>query len=318
VTRRRIATDDLDSLNLLLDTICNMFGIFIFTALIVAVMAMTRSTQIVAVLNPQQGQNRESAEMIAAQDSIAEMSDRLEVLQQSRSHKLAAKARQAARVRGAADEELMVRQSTLREYQEKMSRDSDFIAKLHEELPKLQDEIATLEESIGRGRQLKEVTTRTPLRRELEGRTTVQVVLDEGKVYVLNSWWNHHVDEHPCDIWCDWNTQAVDVAASTCDVVRCLRGGDVEIHRRVLLRPAGGWEAEDATKLAANQDWIRFLASLDHSKHLVSIRSTATGFQAFSAVRASIVQRGIPYNVEPIRLDPYYSDSIIQGTPIGQ
>jgi len=145
------------------------------------------------------------------------------------------------------------------------------------------------------------------------------VVLHDDKAFVLNSWW-HHVGpaHHPCDIWCDWNPAAVDPANSECRVVRCLRGGDIEIHRVALLLPGGGIPAKSPEALSQDPDWNRFLEALDPARHVVSIRSTATGFRAFGAVRGSVVSRGIPYNADPVRLDPFYRDSIVEGTPVGQ
>jgi hypothetical protein len=228
-------------------------------------------------------------------------------------------ASEASQLRFQAESELEIREQTLADYKRRLTSDSEFLANLRQEIPKLQDQIAGIEDAIRRVRRIKEVETRTPLRRALEGRIPVQVVLHDGRAYILNAWWDHvQTTDHPCDIWCDWNLDAVDAAASGCNVVKCFRGGEIEIHRRILLRTGGGIIADSAEALATNPAWIRFLSSLDPRRHVVSIRSTATGFQAFGPIRGEIVGRGIPYNVEPTRLDPFYSDSIVEGTPVGQ
>ncbi|MEN9642501.1 MAG: hypothetical protein RIR77_1690 [Planctomycetota bacterium] len=317
--RRQPDPDDLDSLNLLLDTVCNMFGVFIFSALIVAVMAMTRSTQIVVEASPASAQAERAAKVSATDASVRALHARLETIRSSRSSALMDRASEASQLRFQAESELEIREQTLADYKRRLTSDSAFLANLRQEIPRLQDQIAGIEDAIRRARRIKEVETRTPLRRALEGRIPVQVVLHDGRAYILNAWWDHvQTTDHPCDIWCDWNLDAVDAAASGCNVVKCFRGGEIEIHRRILLRTGGGIIADSAEALAKNPAWIRFLSSLDPRRHVVSIRSTATGFQAFGPIRGEIVGRGIPYNVEPTRLDPFYSDSIVEGTPVGQ
>ena len=318
MTRRRAESDDLDSLNLLLDTICNMFGIFVFSALIVALLATTRSTQVVQTISAPTLTAAESSKIGALEMEADELSAQLTALGSGRGALIAEKSREANAQVGQATRELAVRQRTLEEYREKIKRDAGFVANLHEELPTIKREVENLTEAIRRTQELKDVQVRTPRRRELEGRTPVQIVLDKGRVYVLNPWWNHALDDHPCDIWSDWNRDAVVVSASVCEVIRCERGGAIEIRRSALLRSDGGISAEDPVALAADPTWQKFLRSIDAARHVVSIRCTATGFRAFGPVRSAIVSHHVPYNVAPIRLDPLYRDAIIEGTAIGQ
>lgn len=311
--------DDLDSLNLLLDTVCNMFGIFIFSAMVVALLAATRSTQVAADTVAGAAKAEPTERVVAAEASITALYQRLEEMRSSRTALIAEKADRAGAARHAAEAELSIRQATLDEYRRRLDTDSRLLTDLRDDVPRLRDQIAQMQEAIRRARSLKEVETRTPLRRALEGRIPVQIVLDSGRAFILNSWWDHRSsDSHPCDIWCDWNQDAVDAGASDCQVVKCLRGGEIEIHRKVLLLAGGGIEAESAEKLAADPAWQRFLSSLDPARHVVVLRCTATGFGAFGPVRGEVVGRGVPYNVEPTRLDPFYHDQIIEGVPVGQ
>jgi hypothetical protein len=319
MSRRRADTDDLDSLGLLLDTVCNMFGIFIFAALIVAVIAMTRSTQIIERVDVPADAVLATQQILSTEEALQNLHKRLEEVRGGRTAQLARRAHEAATQVEAAANEIVNRKATLADYEHRLKHDSEFLANLHAEIPKLRDEIARSEDAIRQARQLKEIETRTPLRRALEGRVPVQVVLHEGRAFILNAWWDHiGPQHHPCDIWCNWNAQAVNASASSCRVVKCDRGGEIEIHRRVLLVSGGGIEAKTPLALSADPTWIRFLQSLDPKRHVVSLRCTTTGFDAFGPVRGAIVNRGIPYNVEPARLDPFYSDSIVEGTPIGQ
>lgn len=318
---RRGSEDDLDSLNLLLDTVCNMFGIFIFSALVVAIMSVTRTTQVVAESAPRSASAETLQKLESARASVDGLNEQLERSRTSRSQVFSDRAKQAAERRREAESAVESRRETQRQYESAIENLDRFLADLPVAVSRLRDEVAALEDAIRRARAVKEVEARTPLRRSLEGRVPVQVVLDADKAYVLNAWWDHvGPAHHPCDIWCDWNPAAVDPSPSKseCRVVSCIRGGSIEIHRVTWLRPDGGIPAKSPDDLEKNADWKRFLDSLDPARHVVSIRSTASGFGAFGAVRGSIVSRGIPYNADPVRLNPFYRDSIIEGTPIGQ
>lgn len=315
---RRGAEDDLDSLNLLLDTVCNMFGIFIFSALVVAIMSVTRTTQVVAESSPQSASAEIVQQLESARASVDGLNEQLERSMASRSQVFTQRAKQAAERRREAEAAVETRRQTKKQYEEAIKDLDQFLAELPVAVSRLRDEVASLEDAVRRAKAVKEVEARTPLRRALEGRVPVQVVLHQDKAYVLNSWWDHvGPAHHPCDIWCDWNPAAVGPNPE-CRVVSCVRGGSIEIHRVALLRDDGGIPANSPEVLSGNANWKKFLDSLDPARHVVSIRSTYTGFGAFGAVRGSIVSRGIPYNAEPVRLDPFYRDSIIEGTPIGQ
>ena len=316
---RRGSEDDLDSLNMLLDTVCNMFGIFIFSALVVAIMTVTRSTQIVAADSPTSASEETLEQLTAARRSVSGMNEQLERSRSGKGAVIADRAIQAASLRRDAEAALESRMRTKAEYEFAIENLGQFLADLPTTVIRLRDEVASLEDAVRRARAVKEVEARTPLRRALEGRVPVQILLHDGKVFVLNAWWNHiGMSHHPCDIWCDWNPSAVDPANSECRVVNCLRGGSIEIHRVALIRQAGGIAAASAEELARSREWGTFLDSLDPSRHVVSIRSTATGFSAFGNVRGGIVSRGLPYNAETVMLDPFYRDSIVEGTPVGQ
>lgn len=317
--KRRSAGDDLDSLNLLLDTVCNMFGIFVFSALVVAIMSITRTTQVLAESEPR----RPGAETLQRLESARATVDALAVERErqrsSRGQLFSDRAAVAGGRRKEAEAAVADRRRTKAQYDAQIKDIDRFLADLPATVASLREEIASLEDAVRRARSLKEVEARTPLRRALEGRVPVQVVLDGQRAYILNNWWDHvGPGEHPCDTWCDWNRSAVDADSAECVVVSCVRGGAIEIHRTVRLRSGGGIPADSAEGLARDPGWKRFLVSLDPSRHVVSLRSTKDGFRAFGAVRGSIVSHGIPYNVEPIRLDPFYRDSIIEGTPVGQ
>lgn len=317
--KRRIDNDDEDGLNLLLDTVCNMFGIFVFSALVVAILALARSSHMQAQGNPRPVSLDEGVAASRLQDSIDSLTTQIAMLRNSRALTLAEKAEEARKTRNAADRELAARREILEDYLARLEKSDNIADELRSQVPELRRQIAEYEAALQRARDVKEIETRTPLRRSLEGRIPVQIVLHDNRAFILNSWWEHvGTDSHPCDIWCDWNDRDVNAAASECRVVRCIRGGEIEIHRSALLRDGKGLPADDAQRLAGDAAWRSFTASLDPQKHVVSIRCSPTGFGAFGPVRGEVVRLGLPYNVEPTHLDPYYRDSIIQGTPVGQ
>lgn len=318
---RRAEGDDLDSLNLLLDTVCNMFGIFIFSSLVVALMAMSRTAQMTTETGQDGARAETEQRILVTQESIRRLADQLESRRGGRRAVIEERARAASDRLTRAESELLARQAALAGYKDQTRDAKEGVKQLKAALPSLREELQALRAQLERERQLKEVDVRTPMRRSLEGRVPVQVVLHEGRVFVINAWASLPPETHPCDAWCTWNPKDVVERASTCDS-DCIRGGPVNVARRVQLRDGGGIPAESAEELARNPEWGAFITAMERGRDrfVVSIYSTPTGFRAFGPVRGEIVSRGIPYNTDTTVLEPgrFYVDRIQTGTPIGQ
>ena len=313
--RRR--EDEGDGLDLLLDAICNIFGLFIFVAMLVALLVSVRGTE----AKPDEAPPATQAVVSSSASEIESLEARIA------SFDLASLEAEDEAIEGgresleAAELELLRREASLEAIRSRLAELEQRREERGEDRPKLEAEIRRLEEEIASVRETRDVTVRTPRRRELSGRVPAQLVLWRGRAYLLNDW--SMPDAHPCDNWTTWNEQAVDAARSEAIIHYCWRAGGQHIDRAAYLRPEGGVEVPEggAAVLERSREWRRSLAGLDPSRHVVSIKADADSFEAFAAVRAALARRGFLYDVAPVRIEPatgLYQDTILEGRTTAQ
>ena len=313
--RRR--EDEGDGLDLLLDAICNIFGLFIFVAMLVALIVSVRGTEAkpdeappaTQALVSSRASEIESLEALIASFDLASLEAGDEAVERARTSL------------EAAELELLRREASLEAIRSRLADLERRKAERGEDRPRLEAEIRRLEEEIASVRETRDVTVRTPRRRELSGRVPAQLVLWRGRAYLLNDW--STPDAHPCDSWTTWNDQAVDAARSEAVIHYCWRAGGQHIDRAAYLRPDGGVAVPEggAAVLERSREWRRSLAGLDPARHVVSIKADADSFEAFAAVRAAIARRGFLYDVAPVRIEPatgLYQDTILEGRTTAQ
>ncbi len=308
-----------DGLDLLLDAICNIFGLFIFVAMLVALIVSVRGTE----ARPDDAPPTESADPLVAGSRLE-----IEALESRiASFDLASLEEEDAAVEGArealeaAELEVLRREASLEAIRTRLDELDRRQESRAEERPRLEAEIRRLEEEIASVRETRDVTVRTPRRRELSGRVPAQLVLWKGRAYLLNDW--STPEAHPCESWTTWNEQAVDAARSEAVIHYCWRAGGQHIDRAAYLRSDGGVPVPDggAAVLERSRDWRRALAGLEPSQHVVSIKADADSFEAFSTVRAALARRGFLYDVAPVRIEPatgLYQDTILEGRTTAQ
>lgn len=313
--RRR--EDESDGLDLLLDAICNIFGLFIFVAMLVALLVSVRGTE----AKPDEAPPATEALVSSSASEIESLEARIA------SFDLASLEAEDEAIEGgresleAAELELLRREASLEAIRSRLAELEQRREARGEDRPKLEAEIRRLEEEIASVRETRDVTVRTPRRRELSGRVPAQLVLWRGRAYLLNDW--SMPDAHPCDSWTTWNDQAVDAARSEAIIHYCWRAGGQHIDRAAYLRRDGGVEVPEggAAVLERSREWRRSLAGLDPSRHVVSIKADADSFEAFAAVRAALARRGFLYDVAPVRIEPatgLYQDTILEGRTTAQ
>lgn len=309
MSRRSAQGDEFGSLELLLDTICNMFGLFIFIGMLVAVLASARTTVLEAKGRPP------SADPLAA-DREAVESLRRRVEREERS----------ARSDGRVDEvrgQLAALQTTnaqlerRTEAMERLTREgADRASAIAAELPRLRAEVEVLRRQVEAQDQVADLQLRAPRRRAVEGRMPVQVVLWKDRAYWINPW----VDrlEEPCRAWSEWNPDAVDVAAGpVCDIRECFRGGGQWLVRSVPLRSDGGLAVSEGD--AWKRTLLDLLGRLRDDRHVVSLKVAPDSHEAFQRLREVIAGAGLAYDVSPIRMeDGVYRDEIRDGVATAQ
>lgn len=320
--RARGAGEDGDGLDLLLDTICNMFGLFIFVAMLVALLVSTRGVAVEPDVAPPEAEVAIDARRLAER-RLSALERAIEAIDEEEIAADEAALADARAMLDAARREAQRRANLLASLRRAIDEERAEAREVEESLPDLESEIAALEAAMSRIRETKEISVRTPRRRELVGRVPVQVVLWEGRAHLINDWSDPLA--HPCDGWCTWNEQAVDAAASVATVHYCWRAGGQHIDRSIRLRPDGGVDLRDRTggawrDLERDREFRRAMAMLDARRHVISIKCDPDSFDAFTAFRAAIAKRGFLYDVAPVEIggDGIYRDTILEGRTTAQ
>ena len=314
MSRRRRGGDgeEFGSLDLLLDTICNMFGMFIFIGMLVSLMASARSRQLV-----QQGPPPAAAAdpLAADREVVQRLRERVEQAEaQAAPDATVDQARGRLAALQASNQELERRTKAM----ERLFKEGDArIAAIAGELPRLRSEVKRLQAEVEAQSKVAGATLRAPRRRAVEGLMPVQVVLWHDRLYWINPWIDR-LDE-PCRAWSEWNADAVDLGAvPVCDIRECFRGGGQWLVRSVPLRVDGGLvvpEGDDAWKAAL----AGLLARLQSDRQVVSLKVAPDSHGAFQRVRDAVAESGLPYDVSPIRIDDgVYRDEIRDGVATAQ
>ncbi|MDP6601839.1 MAG: hypothetical protein QGH76_06035 [Phycisphaerales bacterium] len=305
--RRRSSHES--SLDLLLDTICNMFGMVIFIAVLAAVLARA-------------GGAHRIAEAAVASIDVSELESlrlAIQELEVNDDEMFHAKWRTATEELAHATDYADRLNRAILTLEQQLEDAEPAIA-----LEQMRMDIQALKNELEDLHSIRDVKLRTPRRRALKGRVPVQVVLTDDRFYMVNDWstWRrtpNAVDKR-CEFWSNWNTQAVDPSQSTFeDLGTCgFRTGALTIDREIDLREDGGIPLGSPADEAAIAELIDALVK---GKHVVSFRVTPDSFDQFHAARRLVVGQGIEYDVIPIPplgRDLIYRDKIRAGTATGQ
>jgi hypothetical protein len=311
--RRSGDGDEFGSLELLLDTICNMFGLFIFVGMLVALLASSRAVEI---------QSQGTPASVTAMDPVAADRQAVERLRErvEEAERTAAPDAKVDQARGrlasleARNQELERRTRTM----ETLLRDGGARVEADvRELPRLRAEVKQLEAQVQAQSKTEGVRLRAPRRRSVEGLMPVQVILWRDRIYWINPWIDR-LDE-PCAAWSEWNPDAVDLARDPrCEIRECFRGGGQWLIRSVPLRADGGLNAAEGSD-AWGDAFMRLLGRLRGDRHVLSLKVASDSHAAFQRVRDRVAEIGLSYDVSPIRIeDGVYRDEIRDGVATAQ
>lgn len=306
--RRRESPES--SLDLLLDTICNMFGMVIFIAVLAAVLASARGARQISAA--QSGPIQEATDIATLEATIAALEadddDNFRGSLESATADLLSEQAYGKRLQASIE----TLQTQLDDKDESVS------------LEQLRADVQTLESELASLHDLRDIKLRTPRRRSLKGRVPVQVVLTRDRLYLVNDWSDWRRTQNPvghrCTFWSTWNPQAVDIHHSIFeDHDSCgYRTGGLKIDREIHLLADGGIEFDSPT---AEADIAALFEHLVRGKHVVSFRVTPDSFDRFHDARRLVVGQGIEYDVKPVPplgADMIYRDKIRMGTATGQ
>ncbi|MSR42348.1 MAG: hypothetical protein EXS10_10705 [Phycisphaerales bacterium] len=304
-------SDDLigDSLELLLDTICNMFGTIIFVALIASLLAMTSTRLVVdSSLDAVESERRRalSSIRVRADELDRELAklpagDDAEVEEEAIDRTVQAIA------------EIERRQELIDQYTSAIERSRLSLDAVAEQAQPLREEIARLDSALESTRVAQQRTMRTPLEREL-GLHTYIIVLWHDQLYAVCDWSKR--DPDPCERFRQWNASYV--VPSKCSTPRFECDDELSIHRIVMLREGAGIPIKDALSLRTNPGFIEILRTLDPARDLIGFAVAPDSFDTFAIVKAEILSAGFNYNLDPCSDPlPIYRDSWMRGRARG-
>ena len=236
MSRRHHEPDD--SLELLLDPICNMFGTIMFVALIAALLALTRSG--VVVSDAVSAMEREQASAVSQMEGRAtELERTLSTLPAGEGRELDQAA--ADRVERALGE-VARREVLIERYQDTVKTARENMDDVASQVEPMRTELMRVRDAVEAARRSKDRQVRTPLEREVSLFEFTVVVWND-QLFAICDLTTRPRDA--CEWLRCWNQKHVVPARCTTPVFECSRV-NIHIARSIMLREG----ARDSRKRA--------------------------------------------------------------------
>ena len=308
MSRRHHEPDD--SLELLLDPICNMFGTIMFVALIAALLALTRSG--VVVSDAVSAMEREQASAVSQMEGRAtELERTLSTLPAGEGRELDQAA--ADRVERALGE-VARREVLIERYQDTVKTARENMDDVASQVEPMRTELTRVRDAVEAARRSKDRQVRTPLEREVSLFEFTVVVWND-QLFAICDLTTRPRDA--CEWLRCWNQKHVVPARCTTPVFECSRV-NIHIARSIMLREGAGIKIGDIEALRNNPDFIALLKTLDPATDLIGMVVAPDSFDAFAVVKDVFLSAGFNYSVEPCEQQlPVYKDAWIPGNPRG-
>jgi len=308
LSRRHHEPDD--SLELLLDPICNMFGTIMFVALIAALLALTRSG--VVVSDAVSAMEREQASAVSQMEGRAtELERTLSTLPAGEGRELDQAA--ADRVERALGE-VARREVLIERYQDTVKTARENMDDVASQVEPMRTELMRVRDAVEAARRSKDRQVRTPIEREVSLFEFTVVVWND-QLFAICDLTTRPRDA--CEWLRCWNQKHVVPARCTTPVFECSRV-NIHIARSIMLREGAGIKIGDIEALRNNPDFIALLKTLDPATDLIGMVVAPDSFDAFAVVKDAFLSAGFNYSVEPCEQQlPVYKDAWIPGNPRG-
>ncbi len=287
MARQRNTGDD--SLELLLDTICNMFGGIVLIAILLAVLSQQSGRQARPDPKTPQATEQEVKEQTAR---LAFLSNELVRVEQA----LEAQNKKAAPVPGVTAEELDRIRSEIERLGIACETERQRQKTLDSEIDRLTKEIA---EMNSRRTAMQTRNVRVPSAKSVDKRTVFAVVKG-GSLYVLSDMsGSHGPGMRP------FNPAICTERRGTVSGTRALQ---------LALRADAVGQPVPAANEAVSGPFGELLAHTDVQQELVSLIVYADSFAAFNRIKDRLVAKGIGYNWRPLK-DGDAIPPIVDGKP---
>ncbi len=309
---KRRAKDEQDSLELLLDPICNMFGTIMFVMLIAAIMAMAKASQVTA-----EGLKRAatSARPVASvlQQDIAELEQRLSNLPGA---KVDESVQRASEQVEQAMAEISRRRALLNAYRRSVEGAGRDMATMSELVQPLEAAIERLEQDLELARQSKHRAARPPIERAIKQRAFTVVVWGD-RLYAVCQFPHGERPRERCEWYTLWHPQHTVRSRCATPVKNCTRGEE-RIERDVLLATGHGIDLSAGLAAANDPAFLDLVSRLDPKKDFIDFEVAPDSFDTFFVAKKLFLERGFEYavnmNTQPL---PEYRDLVIPGQPRG-
>ena len=312
---KRASDEPNDSLELLLDTICNMFGTIIFVALIAALLALTSTTSKTesSLATIELERERQLGSLASRADELERELAALPAPEDSGDAADPANAEAAERAQAALGE-IARREALVEHYSAAVESVRGDLKSLGAQVAPLREEIRRLESALESARKSKDRVMRTPLERELELRIYT-IVVWEDRLYPVCDWSNLPPDR--CARFRQWDDRFVFASGCRLDG-NCGGMNPSGFSRTIPLRRGAGIPITDLASLVGDPRFQQLLSTLRPTDDLILLDVAPDSFDSFSIVKEAFLGAGFNYTLSPCARElPLYEDHWIPGTPRG-
>ena len=297
---------DIASMEMLTDSICDIFGLFCFLLILFTILpTMEGGGEPTAVVAPDRRSNEALEEEVARlEDQLAMNSDpvrdeKLAQLQSASETLERAKRRQAEADRRttAVVEELRV--------------DPDQMEPLKSMIPSLDADVRRLKEEIADAIARSEISMALPRITSTNANSSFIMIITGRKLYVVHG--KDFVDESLdlCTRFNSFEPTCVDGSKTT---VEC---GSDKLTQRIVLRLGDGIDLRDAM-WSESPRWLELWKWIGIAPVAASMIVDPDSFREFATVRRFLTAQGMKYDVHPEVYGDHYLAVWYSGRPSGQ
>lgn len=277
-----------DSLDLLLDTICNTFGGILFIAILVALLIQLKGDE----ETPPEEPPPRPEEIVAAQSTLEQLRNELQSVARARASQnrlieqfAPDELQTLLKERNDRNDELLDLQDaqlSLLEANAEISaqneRDRQELSEIAAQLSDLRERVEDLESELDEDRQRRQQTVGVPVVRTNLGRREVAVILRYGRLY----------------FWHRYDSRGYQLGLNTDDFV-VLADEDGKLLTRAL--PTGGLRIanDDATRQLIRQRFRDY----DPRQCVIAVITRSDSFAQFRIVRDVLKSMGLDYRLMP-------------------
>ena len=298
MSRRHDTGSDSDSLDTFLDTVCCLFGIIIFIAILIALLVQLTTREILLDVVASDG------EMV---EVITRLEERKDVLEGSIARYRESESLSNLKKIGdgeddleALQSELEKRDAILKTYKTALRSGAKNIHELIDAIPAVKEEILILEATQKAKSLLMDRPMRTPQSTTVDTRPTTFFLVN-GRLYETNPWnmsGGRSFEENGgwCHMMTTWNPTDVDLDESSFKA-ECFGNSGLE-SRHIKLRKEGGLHISLERPLGEDPAFRELIRRYDAKEQMIYFTVATNSFEEFGMVRAAFSEKRFRYDID--------------------